>query len=142
MIIESSKQNHLVILKRGEKLMLGLHEACQKLKLVGARLNGIGAIEDIELGYYNLHEKRYQTRRLSDGDYELLSFEGNLSEKEGQPFIHAHVTLGKEDLSTIGGHLFEATVAITAEIFITSIEHQPIREYDPETGLFLIKDYN
>ena len=42
---------------------------------------------------------------------ELVSFEGNITLKDNQPFLHAHVVLSDHDMNTFGGHLFETTIA-------------------------------
>ena len=36
-------------------------------------INGIGAIEDVEMGFYNIREKKYD-KKIFKGDYELIYF--------------------------------------------------------------------
>ena len=51
----------------------------------------------------------------------MLSLNGNIGWKDGNPLIQLHVTLGKEDMSVIGGHLIQATIGTIGEIFIHKI---------------------
>ena len=58
---------------------------------------------------------------------------------EGQPFVHAHVVLGQRDLRAVGGHLVEARVAVTVEVFVDVMEGEVQREQDPEVRLKLLR---
>ena len=68
-------------------------------------LNGIGAIKNPEMGYFDIDRKDYD-RKIFNGDYELTSYMGNIS--------LIMVKLGKELLrEVIGmglGHRFSRTV--------------------------------
>ena len=62
-------------------------ESFAEVKGVGcAWLNGIGALENPEIGYYSLEDKSYHRKTFS-GEYELISLIGNISLKDGKPFI-------------------------------------------------------
>ncbi|MEM4570530.1 MAG: DUF296 domain-containing protein, partial [Desulfurococcaceae archaeon] len=45
---------------------------------------------------------------------------GNISIKEGEPFVHVHAVVGKRDGSTYSGHLVEAKVFV-AEVLIMEL---------------------
>jgi predicted DNA-binding protein with PD1-like motif len=92
----------------------------------------------VELGYYHLEEKDYHRKTFSEMDYELISLTGNLSLKEGKPYIHVHAALGDNQFRVFGGHLFEANVAVTAEVSIIPLGKMPVRELDPRLGLATI----
>lgn len=49
---------------------------------------------------------------------EITSLVGNISWTDGAPVVHAHVTLGGQDFSVVGGHLVEGTIGVTGEIWI------------------------
>ena len=67
-------------------------ESFAEVKGVGcAWLNGIGALENPEIGYYSLEDKSYY-RKTFKGEYELTSLIGNITLKEGKPFSHTHIT--------------------------------------------------
>ena len=67
-----------------------------------------------------------------DEPLEIVSLMGTLSEAR----THLHISLSREDLSTVGGHLMEGCIVnTTAEIVLMELEG--IRfdtEFDDETG--------
>ncbi len=140
MIITGKNHQFMVVLKQGEKLIESLTAVLKEKEIQGANLTAIGAVKDVELGYYDLHHKNYVKKCFEGDDYELISLMGNLSLKEGEPFVHLHALISDKEFNVYGGHLFELTVAVTAEIFVTPLGAMPIRKMDSEIGLALISD--
>ena len=118
--------------------MASLTQYCIENELKGAFFKAIGALEKVELGYYDLHNKNYIRKCFEETDYELISAHGNLSLKSGEPFVHIHASLSGPDFQVFGGHLFEAEVAVTAEIQITPFASRPVREPNKSIGLDLV----
>jgi uncharacterized protein len=52
--------------------------------------------------------------------------------------LHTHVTVGNRDGRTSGGHVIEAVVCPTVEVFVTMASVPLNKQYDPESGLMLI----
>ena len=102
---------------RGESIREEIEGLAMREGIVGAKISAIGAIEDPELGGYDLDKREYY-RRTFEGLWELLSLEGNLSLLDSKPFMHAHVTISGDDFLTYGGHLFEARCGVVTEVFI------------------------
>ena len=102
-----------------------------------AHISGIGALKDIELGFYHLSEKTYE-RKVFPKEAELLSLDGNISLFEGKPFLHIHAVLGDENFNAFGGHLFSAKVAVTCEVNIRPISIEAKRVPNEEVGLNLL----
>lgn len=63
---------------------------------------------------------------------EIVSATGTISRER----LHIHVSLSREDLSTIGGHLLEGCIVnTTAEIVLLELENCSFGSvFDPETG--------
>jgi predicted DNA-binding protein with PD1-like motif len=101
-------------------------------------INFLGAVMRAKLGYYKMHEKRWLTMEL-DEPMEILSGLGNVSLKDGKPFVHAHVTLLDKAGVVHGGHLLPGCAVFAGEVFIDeiAIATPPKRVYDPVTGLTL-----
>lgn len=60
--------------------------------------------------------------------HEVLVTTGNItSDDNNETIVHCHISLGDNNYQVFGGHLKEATVAITAEIFITVFENINIK---------------
>jgi hypothetical protein len=97
-----------------------IHESIQGLHVHGIKCavitSGIGRCHDIEIGYLN-SERVYQ-KTMHHDSMELLSTQGNLAPGPDGPFTHIHVVLSDDDKVVHGGHLFRATVSITAEIHL------------------------
>ena len=138
MLSYQQENSHLVVLSKGEAFIAGLTEYCKEHSVKGAFYNAIGALENVELGYYDLHNQTYVRKTFSDGDYELVSAHGNLTLKNGEPYVHIHASISGPDFQVFGGHLFEATVAVTAEVQLTPLETFAVREPNKSIGLDLI----
>lgn len=95
---------------------------------------GIGGVEAVVLGYYDLDTKTYLKKELQ-GRYEMVSLVGNVSMLDGEPFVHAHAVVSGPDMVALGGHLFEATVAVTAEIYLWGSPTIVTRSLDDKVGL-------
>ncbi|MBT4761213.1 MAG: DNA-binding protein [Bdellovibrionaceae bacterium] len=138
MLVKEKNNNYVVVLEVGDKIIESLTNFAIEHKLKGAVFSGIGAAKDVELGAYDLGNKDYIRKVFTETDYELISLDGNLSLKDGTPFVHIHASFGGHDFKVFGGHLFEATVAVTAEIYVTPIDVTPVREHNEKLGLGLI----
>lgn len=138
--MRSFKKNniHILILDRGEEIVGSVINFCNEYGIKAAFVNGIGAISNITLGYFNVQDMEYKKKKF-DNSYELVSLNGNIGVTEDKPIFHPHVALGGGDYNLIGGHLFEGTVSVTAEIFILPLDGRLIRERDKNTSLNLIK---
>ena len=99
-----------------------------------AWINGIGAIENPEIGYYSMKDKSYHQRKFM-GEYELTSLVGNITIKEGKPFAHTHITLSDTDFRVFGGHLFDAKITATGEFILQLGNIDIVREMNQDIGL-------
>ena len=124
----------VVSLARGDDIRSSVEGLAADRGLVGAKLSAIGAIEDPELGYYELPKQTY-LRNLFSGIWELVSFQGNISLLDGRPFMHAHAAIGGPDGSTRGGHLFDGRVGVVMELFVEPLETPLPRIPCPAIGL-------
>ena len=130
-------ERYTLRLERGEEVIGALTEWVKERGITAASMVGIGALEQVELGYYELPTKTYHRHTFPE-DYELLNLTGNVSLLEdGETFVHAHVTIGGRDYSTKGGHLFSARVAVTVELVLTPLPGQIRRAFDEACGLKL-----
>ena len=128
---------YFIRLDKGEEAIKTLTDFIAQEKIPAGVITGIGALTDIELGYFERGQKQYIKRRFEDV-YELLSLTGNISYSNGNPTIHAHCILGDADYQLIGGHFFSGTVAVTGEIYVRAFKEQFKREPNPEFELKLL----
>ena len=129
-----------LVFERGEDFFSTLGRFCEENEVHWGQFQAIGALEDVEIGYYDLPSRAY-VFRSEEGPFEVASMDGNISEMEGEePVIHAHAVLSRCDdtLECIGGHLRSARVALTLELCLWHVTQPLIRGRDEETGLNLI----
>lgn len=126
--------SYIVYVEKGEKVMETLTKFCVEYNINSGQLSGIGAVNNTDIGAYDITSKKY-THKLFNPIHELLSFQGNIAIKDGKPFIHAHITLGNHDMEVSGGHLFETEVAAVGEFILHNFNEKTHREFDKNIGL-------
>jgi len=105
-------------------------------KIKNGRFTAIGALKNAVFGYYNQHKKEYQEVKY-DAHCELAACIGNVSTKDGETFVHAHVVLSDDAGDCKAGHMLAGTV-FAAEVHLTELVGPDLeRKYDDVTGLSL-----
>ena len=128
----------LVRLDKGDEIVKSLIEVAAKEKLTLASVSGIGATDDFEVGVFDLERSDYEHFRFG-GNHEIVSLVGNLTTKDGAPYIHLHITCAGDGGKIVGGHLFEAKISLTAEIFLHKVWGTVGRLRDETLGINKIK---
>ncbi|MBF0513883.1 MAG: DUF296 domain-containing protein [Desulfovibrionaceae bacterium] len=129
----------LIRLPKGKDLLEALAEAAASINATKAHVAVIGALEKTKLGYYLQDERRYVDFSF-DEHVEILCGQGNISLKDGKPFVHLHLTLSRKDCSCLGGHAMAGSIIFAAEACITPVAGDAlVRGFDEPTGLFLWK---
>ena len=129
-MIQARSKNELVVrLADGEELTTCL--AALKIDS-GVILNGVGMLRTLELGYWNGSD--YDVQQI-DEPVELLSLQGNFACKGEERVLHCHATVAKRDGTAIGGHVINATVHNTAEIFVRELLEIKLERRLEESGL-------
>ena len=134
MQFECIDQDYFIHIEKNEKVMETLTRFCEEQGIQNAKISGIGAVKETEIGAFDTEAKEY-VRKPFPTVWELVSFEGNVTIKDGQPFVHAHVVMSDHDMKTIGGHLFETTVAAVGEFFLRKFDGQAFRKLNEDVGL-------
>ena len=131
---------HVLVIAQGEKVIASIEQFCAENSIVNASLSGLGAVDEIRCGYYDLAKREY-TFKSYTGLYEVLQLSGNVMRKESDIFVHLHATFSDEQNRAFGGHVEEMRVGVTVEIVLQVFQSTLKREFDDETGLFLISDH-
>lgn len=118
----------------GDEVLASIAEVCRQEQIALGTVTGLGAVRHAVLGLYLVSEQRY-LENILDGDMEMASLVGNITRKDGQPYLHLHATFGNRKAEVFGGHLKEAVISVTGEIWIHRIEGAIGRKQDPATGL-------
>jgi predicted DNA-binding protein with PD1-like motif len=121
----------------GSDLLDGLTELVQAKKIRLGRLQAIGATTNAVFAYYDQQTKTYNPIECKGG-MEILSLSGNVSMRDGKPFVHAHITLSDAEGRVFGGHLMKGTTLFACEVTIDEFEGEHLeRGKDDRTGLYL-----
>lgn len=124
----------VVRMDRGEEILSGLKKVCLKEKVKLASVSAIGAVDEFQVGLYDVETKKYESRTYQ-GPYEILSLLGNITTKDGEYYAHLHMACSGEDGKNVGGHLNKARISATLEMFIHVIDGNVERKTDDVTGL-------
>ena len=100
-----------------------------------AQLTGLGEVNIITLGNYSPESRQYKCTTFH-ADFEIVSLMGNLTRKDGKPYVHIPMSVSDSSGRCYGGHLNHGEVNGTVELFITAYDEEVAeRETDPQIGL-------
>lgn len=119
-------------------LLEALYSVCQEKNIRLGIFSVIGALRSVKLGYYDQQLQKYVESVRLEGKFEISVCTGNISLKDEDVFVHAHITLGDQDGKAFAGHLMPGAVIFAAEYFIQELRGPDMtRSYDDQTGLSL-----
>ena len=137
--IDQSPKTFILVFETDDELAKGLIEFAQKEKLSAASFQAVGALRSVRLGWFSWESKRYEPSVTLDEQMELLSLIGDIALNDGEPVVHAHAVIGKQDGTAHGGHLIEAHIRPTCEVILTESPIHLQRHIDQQSGLALIR---
>ena len=109
---------------------------CRQRDIRAGWIAAIGTVRNAVLGYYDHIGRQY--RRIPVQDFrEIASCQGNVSLRDGRPFVHLHAVLSGPDGETVAGHLFESTVFVGEFWLQEAIGPDLERRPDDRSGLAL-----
>lgn len=129
---------YVIRLMKGEEIITALAEFAARHEIEAAVVSGIGAVENITLGYFDPVKRDYLREELPDS-HEVASMNGNLSMLDGKPTLHIHATLADRQHRPRAGHLFAARVSVTVEVVMTRLPGRMERRWEQEIGLNLLQ---
>lgn len=132
-----TNDTYLIRIDRGEAVIASLTAFCIEKHIKNAHFIGIGAVEWREMGYYALTEKKYYFTQY-DELVEVVSLTGNITLKDGTPFVHMHGVFTDTTNNATGGHIKEMRVGVVLEVFLTSLSTCIERKMDECIGLALM----
>jgi predicted DNA-binding protein with PD1-like motif len=130
-------KNYAIVLAKGDEVMSGLTDFARKYQVKSASFTAIGAFSGATVAWFDEGRKEFKLIPLHE-QMELVSMIGDIALSGDQPVVHTHVSLAASDGSVRGGHLIEANVFPTLELFMTVYLTPLHKEPEQETGLKLI----
>ncbi len=124
---------YVLALYRGEELFGVMHEFLERTGIKGGEFQAVGAVDQVTLGFFHVDKKEYDWKTFQE-ELEVVSLLGTITETG----LHAHGVFSDAQFRAWGGHVKEARVSVTMEIFLK--EHKKIRRRDdPKSGLKLVE---
>ncbi|MBU1052297.1 MAG: DNA-binding protein [Proteobacteria bacterium] len=124
-------------ISNGSDLLEEITDICRKKSIMLGRIEAIGAVQKARLAFYNQQTREYQFITI-DQPLEITQLVGNISLKDGEPVVHAHITFADKTGQAYGGHLAPGTVVFACEFIMEVFTGQVFeRKPDKLTGLHL-----
>ena len=122
----------------GDEIVSCVLQAARDFRIPSGTVSGLGAVRSAEIGLFDPNDRIYHKTVLTQ-HLEIASLTGNLSTKDGEPYAHLHIVLGDIHGNAFGGHLSQAVIGATAEIFIQIFPDAIERVFSDEIGLNLME---
>ena len=130
-------KSYAIVLAKGDEVMSGLTDFARQNKVTSASFSAIGAFSHATVGWFDANRKEYKLIPIKQ-QVELVSMIGDIALSCDQPAVHTHVSVASSDGTVRGGHLIEAYVFPTLELFMTVYPQALRKQLDEATGLKLI----
>lgn len=128
----------IIRIDKGEEVVKTITEFCIKEGIQNAYFTGIGAVDTLTCGYYNLEEKQYHFTDYTE-PLEVVSLMGNVMLRDGAPFVHVHGVFTDTENKAFGGHIVDMRVHVVLEVILTPLQSSVERHLDDCIGLALMK---
>jgi predicted DNA-binding protein with PD1-like motif len=101
----------------GTDLLEELNKLARAQKVELGALSAIGAVRKAAVGIFD-EEKREYITNVFDEEMEICALTGNVSLKDGEPFVHAHLSLSDREGRGFGGHIMPGCEVFVAEVIL------------------------
>ena len=130
-------KHYAIVLAKGDEVMSGLTDFARQNKVTSASFTAIGAFSRATVAWFDDTRKEFKLVPINQ-QVELVSMIGDIALSGDQPVVHTHVAVASSDGTVRGGHVIEAYVFPTLELFITVYPTALHKQLDEATGLKLI----
>ena len=130
-------KHYVIILAKGDEVMSGLTDFARQNKVTSASFTAVGAFSHATVAWFDDTRKEFRLIPIEQ-QVELVSMIGNIALVNEQPAVHTHVAVASSDGTVRGGHVINAFVFPTLELFMTVYPTPLHKETDEATGLKLI----
>jgi predicted DNA-binding protein with PD1-like motif len=125
--------------RKDEDLLNGIYEVIRREGIKSGSVYLIGGLKKVSYGLYLGGEYK---RMEKEGGFELLPSHGNITEKDGEPFVHLHISVAdcNEGGRVWGGHAMEGCIVFPlAEVMIEEFDTTIPRVFEPDINLWAVK---
>ncbi len=133
------QQGYVLRLDPGDEIVDCLTRLVEQEQIQLGCVSALGAANDVTIGIFAVGEKQYHGRRFQ-GDYEISALVGNVTRKDGAPYLHLHITIGNPVTGEVhAGHLTSCTISATGELFLQVWDGGVERRFSQDVGLNLLE---
>ena len=119
-------QGYVLRLDPGEEVVSCLTRLVEQEQVQLGCVSALGAANDVTIGIFDTTEKQYH-------------LVGNVTRKDGEPYLHLHITFGNPVTGEVyAGHLTSCTISATLELFLQVWDGQVGRAFSDTVGLNLL----
>jgi predicted DNA-binding protein with PD1-like motif len=128
------EKTYAVIFGKGDEVLSGLTELAESENIQAAQISAIGAFQHAVFAWFDEDRKAFRNIPV-DRQVEACSVLGNIGLIAGKPAVHVHGVVALPTGETRGGHMLEAYVWPTLELFLTAWPEPLVKVHDDETDL-------
>jgi len=133
---QHGEKTYAVIFGKGDEVMSGLTELAEHENIQAAQVSAIGAFQHAVFAWFDEEKKAFRNIPITQ-QVEACSVLGDIGLVAGKPAVHVHGVVALPTGETRGGHILEAYVWPTLELFLTAWPEPLIKVHDDETDLAL-----
>jgi predicted DNA-binding protein with PD1-like motif len=130
----SKSKEYVVIFSPGDEAYSGLLDFAEQHHVTSGHFTAVGALSSVVLGWFDPQKKMYRENPIHE-QVEVATMTGDFAVFQGKPSLHTHIVVARQDGRAFGGHVIEAIVFPTLEVFITDDPVPLQKKYDPLTDL-------
>jgi predicted DNA-binding protein with PD1-like motif len=130
-------KTYVLVFAKNDEVISGLTEFAQKYNVTAAHFKGMGDAMSAKVAWYEQSKKMFKVIPIAK-PAEITSIIGNITINQGKPVVHAHINLADENGMVHGGHLLEAFIFPTLEVFVTVEPTTLNKKIYTEAGAFVI----
>ena len=132
-------QGYVVRLDPGEEVLQSLTRFVQQEQIRLGCISALGAANDVTIGIFDTQEKKFSSQRYQ-GVYEISALVGSVTQKDGEPYFHLHITIGNPVTGEVhAGHMASCTISATLELFLQVWDGCVGRKFSDSVGLNLFE---
>ena len=134
---KTAPNTFVLSLDNHSEIMEALAAFCAENKILAGSISGLGAVNEATFRFLDPATKKYVDKTFAE-QMEITNLTGNISQKDGKPYLHVHITASRRDYTCVGGHLLSARINGACELVVEQYPGAVIgRRQDQETGLNL-----
>ncbi|MBK1896576.1 PPC domain-containing DNA-binding protein [Chryseobacterium paridis] len=127
-------QTYIVSIKDRSGIVEALTDFVKNQNIQSGQVTGIGAVSEATLRFFVPSTKNYVDKTFHE-QMEVSNISGNVSEMNGQPLLHLHITLGRQDYTALAGHLLDAKIRGAGEFIFYPLNTKMVKVKDEEVGI-------